>query len=110
MKCAPLAALLATVSSGASLLCGAEGEIHLRTQGTNAFLQVEGDRDDDWRIEISNNLSTWIALTNFGTLLSGRTTNAPWRSAGANTNSHQFFRALRTDGLYDRTLFRTVSL
>jgi len=74
------------------------------------FLQVQGDRDDDWRIEVSTNLTHWSTLTGFGTLLSGRTTNAPSRALGAASNSLQFYRALKTDGLYDRTLFRTVSL
>ena len=89
---------------------GADGRVHLRTQGSNALLQVQGDRDDDWRIQVSTNLTHWFTLTNFGTLLSGRITNAPSRVVGAASNSLQFYRALKTDGLYDRTLFRTVNL
>src|SRR5262245_7687151 len=67
-----------------------EGKVHLQLQGTNLLLQVEGDQDDDWRIETSTNLCTWTALTNFGTLLSGYTTNAPWRSSGAAARPDQF--------------------
>jgi spore coat protein CotH len=71
---------------------------------------VEGDGDDDWRLQMSGDLANWTTLTNFGTLLSGRATNAPWRVVGPASNSNQFYRALRTTGLYDPSLFRTVSL
>lgn len=54
-------------------------------------------------------MTTWTTLTEFGTLLSGDT-NAPTRVVGALTDSQRFFRALRTEGLYDTSLLRTVSL
>ena len=80
-------------------------------EGTNTLLQVEGDHDNDWHVEVSTNLSGWTRLTNFGTLISGgKITNAPWRSVGTSTGALQFFRALKTDGLYDSALFRTVNL
>jgi hypothetical protein len=87
-----------------------DGQIHLRKEGTNALVQVEGDGDDDWRLQISSDLAYWTTVTNFGTLLSGKATNAPWRAVGPATNSSQFHRALKTAGLYDPSLFRTVSL
>jgi hypothetical protein len=43
-------------------------------------------------------------------LLSGNETNAVWRSAGTKADDSTYYRALQTEGLYDPTLFRTVSL
>ena len=72
---------------------------------------MEGDHNDDWHIEVSTNFTAWTRLTNFGTLISGnKGTNAPWRPVGTNTALLQFFRARKTEGLYDPTLFRTVSI
>jgi len=88
----------------------ADGQVRIGKQGTNTFLQVEGDGDDDWRLQVSSDLSGWITATNFGTLLSGRATNAPWRAIGPATNSNRFYRARKTTGLFDPSLFRTVSL
>ncbi len=85
-------------------------DIRLRTNETGALVQVDGNHDNDWYIEVSTNLLEWTRLTNVGTLISGKTNNAPWRSAGPNTNFLQFFRALKTEGLYDPALFRTVNL
>src|ERR1051325_4166598 len=88
-----LALTLALFPSGAR---AADGEVNLKFSGSNVLLKVDGDKDDDWWIETSTNLSTWATLTNFGTLLSGNETNAPWRSAGAATNSPLFYRARQT--------------
>jgi spore coat protein CotH len=87
-----------------------DGHIHVRKDGTNTLVQVEGDGDDDWHLQVSSDLVSWSTATNFGTLLSGKATNAPWRVVGPATNSGQFHRALKTAGLYDPSLFRTVSL
>ncbi len=74
------------------------------------MLRVDGDKDDDWWMETSKDCTAWTTLTNFGTLLSGNETNAPWRSVGTLTNALQFYRARQTAGLYDATLLRTWSL
>jgi len=87
-----------------------DGQILLRATNGVTLLQVAGDGDDDWRIQSSGDLASWITLTNFGTLLSGKSTNAPWRAAGSTGDTMQFYRALKTAGLYDPSLFRTVSL
>jgi len=73
-------------------------------------LKVDGDKDDDWWMQGSTNLTTWTTMTNFGLLLSGNETNAPWRSAGAKAVDSTYYRALQTEGLYDPALFRTISL
>ena len=88
----------------------AEGRVRLQIQGTNTLLQIEGDHDRDWRVQAASHLTNWITLTNFGTLISGgQITNAPWRATGQHTNAQQFFRAVQTEGLFDRTLFRTFN-
>lgn len=94
----------------ASTLPAADGSLHLAISNDAVLLKIDGDKDDDWWVQTSTNPVTWTTLTNFGTLLSGNATNAPWRSAGPTTNPAQFFRARQTAGLYDPALFRTVNL
>lgn len=91
-------------------LRAADGEVVVAITNGDVMLKVDGDKDDDWRIESSTDLVNWKALTNFGTLLSGNQANAPWRSAGSPGNESTYYRALQTDGLYDKTLLRTISL
>ena len=64
----------------------ADGQVNLKFSGTSVLLRVNGDKDDDWRMQSSTNFTTWTTLTNFGVLLSGNETNAPWRSAGGQAN------------------------
>jgi hypothetical protein len=73
------------------------------------LFQVRGSANDDWRLQTSTNLESWTNLTSFGTLLSGGT-NAPWRSVDTGEDSSRFYRALQTEGLYDRSLLRTISM
>ncbi len=87
----------------------AGGEVRLRVEGTNTFIQVRGDKDDDWRIQTSNDLVSWTNATALGTLLSGDK-GAPLRPVVPLGDSPQFYRALKTDGLYDITLLRAISL
>jgi spore coat protein CotH len=103
---------VATVAVAAvvSIARAEDGKIRLRVQNANAFIQIQGDDDDDWWLEVSTNLTAWTTLTNFGTLLSGDMTNAPWRLGVGLANSQQFLRARKTDGLYDTALMRTISL
>jgi spore coat protein CotH len=105
-----VAVILFVLFTGVSQAISENGQIHVRKEGTNLLAQVEGDGDDDWRLQVSSDLAAWITATNFGTLLSGKVTNAPWRAIGPTTNSNQFYRALKTVGLYDPSLFHTVSL
>lgn len=89
---------------------GADGSVRLKFAGNQTLLKVDGDKDDDWWLQVSTNLTTWTTLTNLGTLLSGNETNAPWRAAGARSGAHTYYRTLQTAGLYDPALFRTLSL
>jgi hypothetical protein len=88
----------------------ADGSVGIQLSNNVVLLKVDGDKDDDWWMQTSTNLTTWTTLTNFGTLLSGNVTNAPWRSAGNKADTSTYYRAKQTAGLFDPTMFRTISL
>ncbi len=88
---------------------GADGTVRLQHDGTNMFIQVQGDRDEDWHVQTSTDLRTWTHLPGLGPLLSGGN-DAPRQSLGGQSAGQQFYRALKTEGLYDPTLLRTISL
>src|ERR1041384_3641310 len=88
----------------------ADGAVKMQFSGNNVLLKVDGDKDDDWRMQTSTNLTTWTPLASFGTILSGNETKAPGRSGGAKGDGPTLFRARKTPGLYDQSLFRTVSI
>ncbi len=87
-----------------------DGQVQLGFLTTNTWVQIRGDADEDWRLQTSTNLKTWTTLTNFGTVISGNETNAPWRVAGPIYVWPTYYRAQKTEGLYDPSLFRTVSM
>jgi spore coat protein CotH len=101
---------VALFCSLAILVSSNAAEVAVRSSGSNVLLRVLGDPDNDWRLQGSSNALQWNTLTNLATLLGGRETNAPWRSVGASTNAMQFYRALKTEGLFDPSLLRTVSI
>lgn len=84
----------------------------LRLQSTPAGLtiQVIGDPDNDWRIQQSPDFVTWTNVTALTTLVAGDETNAPSKLLPSLDAEAGFFRAERTDGLYDPTLLRTFNL
>lgn len=86
-----------------------DGEVLLRVQGTNTLIQVNGEAEDDWQIQVSDDLVNWRDLSWMGTLLSGGD-DAPAKSLPTASDSLRFYRARRTEGLYDPTVFRTISL
>jgi hypothetical protein len=85
-------------------------QVNTQTSDPDLLVQFQGDANDDWRLQLSTDFIHWTTLTNFGVLLSGKTTNAPWRSVGPRTNAHQFYRGLKTSGLFDPAVFHTVNL
>jgi spore coat protein CotH len=85
-----------------------EGRLLVQWTATNAILRVEGDEEDDWRIETSDDLVTWIHPPAVGTLLSNPTN--PLSKAIPTANDSRFFRACRTTGLFDPTVLRTMNL
>lgn len=92
-----------------SHLVAASGELRLGPSGANWQLQVAGDPDDEWRFQTSSDLVSWSDAPALGALLSART-NPPARISTNGAASPVFYRAVRTDGLYDATQFRTISL
>jgi len=102
--------ILGLLACAASAGWAADGAVELKFSGNNVLLRVDGDRDDDWWLQSSTNLTTWTTLTSGGPLLSGNETNAPWRSVGTKASVPTYYRALQTAGLYDPTVFRTISM
>ena len=88
----------------------ADGSVEIQISNNVVLLKVDGDKDDDWWMQTSTNLTSWTTLTNFGTLLSGNETNAPWRSAGNKAATSTYYRAKQTAGLFETNLFRKISL
>lgn len=88
----------------------ADGSVELKFAGSNVQLKVDGDKDNDWWLQTSTNLTTWTTLTNLGPLLSGNETNAPWRTVGTKASVPTYYRAVQTAGLYDPMVFRTISM
>lgn len=84
-------------------------DIVVTPQGTNAIIRVEGDPDNDWFIQASTNLADWNTVANLAPVIAGRT-NSPTRTIPVPDTPTQFYRALKSGGLYDPSLFRTVSL
>jgi hypothetical protein len=105
--------LIGTLATALTALVGSaqakDGELRLSTQGTNHVLQVQGDRDDEWRFETSTDLSGWTLAPALGTVLSGDE-DAPAVAVGSPGQPRGYYRAVRTAGLYDPTLLRTVRL
>lgn len=90
-------------------LAAADGTVVLQVTGGEVRLKVDGDKDEDWLLSTSSDLSDWTSLKQ-GPLLSGNETNAVWRSVGTAGEPSAFFRAEKTAGLYDPKLFRTISI
>ena len=85
-------------------------EVRLWKEDGAQRIQVIGDPDNDWRIEQSANLDSWSQVTAITTLAAGSETNAPSKILPNTEGTLGFFRAVRTEGLYDPTLFRIFHL
>jgi hypothetical protein len=101
--------VLAMAAAGAGKVMADAGVVCLSGQGTNTVIQVRGDKNDDWRFQVSTDLVRWSNAPALGVLLSGGK-NAPTRAVGAPTARQFFYRTTKTAGLYDPTLLRTFSL
>ncbi|MBM3847280.1 MAG: hypothetical protein FJ405_13485 [Verrucomicrobia bacterium] len=86
------------------------GELISIRSGDQSLLQFRGDANDDWWLQSSPDLTRWTTVTQFGTLHSGKTSSAPWRSAGPMSGPQLFYRGLKSDGLFDFSMFRTIHL
>jgi spore coat protein CotH len=102
-----IAALL--LASGLTL-AGQAAEVRLLAARSAPAIQVIGSPDNDWHIEGSSDLVTWTNLSALDTLLGGDETNAPSRLLETPAEPFRYYRARKTDGLYDTNLLRTVNL
>lgn len=85
-------------------------DLFLSSDGTNVVAQVDGDGDDDWYFQSATNIQgAWTTLTNLGTLASAGS-NPPALRLGSTAPAQTYYRGLRTSGLYDRSLLRTIRL
>lgn len=85
-------------------------DLQLLTDGAVPKLRVLGDPDNDWRLQRSPDFVNWANEPALGTLVAGDLTNAPAKELTGLDAEAGFFRAVRTDGLYDPTLLRTFNL
>src|SRR5262245_56684865 len=103
----PGALVVLSMLGGFTTVRAADGSVVLQKSGGNLLLKVDGDKDDDWWVQSSTNLNTWTTSSNFGTILSGNETNAPWRSLGATSATPTYYRTKQTAGFYDPAVFHT---
>lgn len=79
------------------------------SDGTNGLVAVAGSSRDEWRFQATTNLFTWSNAPAYGTVFGGEA-GYPALRLGTATGSIQFLRAVRTEGLFDSNLLRTVKL
>ncbi|MBM3836162.1 MAG: hypothetical protein FJ403_23460 [Verrucomicrobia bacterium] len=83
-------------------------EIYLDLAPPGPMIQVVGDKDDEWRFQVTSNFFNWASAPALGTMFSDSLPKAiPTNYLGA---SVQFFRAVRTEGLFDDEVLRTIRL
>lgn len=106
----PLIIIIAVLAGPVPRAVGEGGVVVLALSSNDISISVKGRSDDDWCIQASTNLADWTTLTELGTLLSGGVGSALHRTLGAPPDRKQFYRTLKTDGLYDPSVFRTINL
>lgn len=88
----------------------ADATLVLSREADGPVVRIWGSRKYDWFLEASPDLRTWAELPGQPPLIAHRT-NPPARPLPAPTGpGAQFLRARQTDGLYDLSLLRTISL
>jgi spore coat protein CotH len=87
----------------------AGGQLRLKLNDARLLLHVEGAAGDEWRFQTSSDLVTWSNASALGTVWSG-TTNVGPLVAGSPNATRQFYRAVKTAGLYDVNVLRTLHL
>lgn len=107
--------LIALLAAGTSLAAGGialaeKGLIHATPQGADVTFAVDGDNNDEWRFQSSSNLVTWSHAPALGTVFSEGSNSrlvTLVTNLGAGLN---FYRAVKTAGIHDPFVVRTVSL
>lgn len=86
-----------------------DGRVELFPDGIGLRLRVLGADDDEWWLQQSDDLVTWTNLPGRRPLFSGGDDAASMPLTGP-SGPGQFYRARRTEGLYDPTRLRTIRL
>lgn len=86
-----------------------EGQLTLEILGDQLRFHAGGDGDEDYRLQSSEDFEGWSALPGLGTLLGAASPEPLWTSPRP-AQSKMFYRAVPTEGLFDPTVFRTLSL
>jgi spore coat protein CotH len=90
-----------------SQLIAADAELWLNPLGP--AIQVQSDQEDEWRFQTSTDLVSWTNAPAMGTTFSSSdATNSVPIDPGA--QAQLFFRSVKTKGLFDPALLRTVTL
>lgn len=100
--------IFACLMAWITICLAAAADLNIHQGPAGMTLQVEGDKDDEWRFEVSGNLVDWTSAPGMGTTFSDadpRPLPTPLLSG-----AHRFFRAARTSGLFDDRVIRTVHL
>ena len=84
------------------------GEVILEIQENFPVLSVDGDKDDEWRFQSSNDLVHWSDRPDLGTRISSG--QNPPTVSDQSANGSTFYRSVQTEGLYDPTVLREVNL
>lgn len=98
---------------GAGLIAGSgrAADLVLGLESGRPSVRVIGDADNDWWILSSTSPTDWTNPVATGVLVAGDSTNAPVRIVGeALDGEARFYRALKTDGMFDPGLLRTFRL
>ncbi len=94
---------------GKGRIAAADSRIHLTLEGGNVSAQVQGDADEEWRFQTSDNLVIWTNAPSLGSVFGG-ISNLKKVPITFGIPAQRFLRTTRTDGLFDIHLFRKVSL
>ena len=87
----------------------AEARLFLDSHDVAPVLRVFGNEDDEWRFQSSPDLKAWTDLPRLGAVFS-HPDNPPSVGLADTDSARAFYRAIRTSGLYDPAVMRTVSL
>ncbi len=85
-----------------------EPRLGVRAEKQNLILHVESGSNQEFRFQTSSNLVAWTNTPALGTIYN-LGTNTSTRSVAA-TNGQRFIRGIKTRGMFDTNVFRTISL
>lgn len=101
--------LLACLQAGAITVSGADVKIEAGASGK--LLRVRGDKDNEWRFQSTSDLITWYDRSDLGAVFSSKDDSvAPVTAPPPANGTSEFYRVVRTLGLFDPDVIRTVKL